>query len=153
MNSSQLKVTLHVPNTRSRPRPESHLTSRNELAIYQKLSPLELQARRHKFKNNKIYQFHVVFSVHLDINVTLCSPSILTLIFSSFNQRMHFLLSYFCSIHPTYVSAVIRPSSRYVDKFTSLFTSPFGIITTVTLYKAIIYIGNHQYTKFLQVVS
>jgi hypothetical protein len=32
-----------------------------------------------------------VFTVHLDINFTLCSPCILTLIFSFFNQRMQFL--------------------------------------------------------------
>jgi hypothetical protein len=70
-----------------------------------------------------------------------------------FNQRMHFLFSYFCSIHPTYVSAVTLPSSRYIDKFTSLFTGPFGIITTVTLFKAIIHIDNHRCTQLLQVVS
>jgi hypothetical protein len=58
-----------------------------------------------------------VFAVHLDIN------------FQFFNQRMHFLFSYFCSIHPTHVSAVTLPSSRYIDKFTSLFTGPSGIIT------------------------
>ena len=31
-----------------------------------------------------------------------------------FNQQMHFLFSYFCSIHPTYVSDETRPSSRYI---------------------------------------
>jgi uncharacterized membrane protein len=60
------------------------------------------------------------------------------------NQRIHFLFSYFCPIHPTHVSAVTLPSSRYTDKFTSLFTGPFGIITTVTLFKATIYIDNHN---------
>jgi hypothetical protein len=49
--------------------------------------------------------------------------------FYFFNQQTHFLFSYFCSIHPTHVSAVTLPSSRYIHKFTSLFTGPFGIIT------------------------
>ena len=57
-----------------------------------------------------VNKFHVVFTVHLGIN------------FQFFNQQIHFLFSYFCSIHPTHVSAVTLPSSRYVDKFTSLFT-------------------------------
>jgi hypothetical protein len=51
--------------------------------------------------------------------------------FQFFNQQIHFLFSYFCSIHPTHVSAVTLPSSRYIDKFTSLLTGPFGIITTL----------------------
>jgi hypothetical protein len=63
-----------------------------------------------------------VFAVHLDISFQFLQPT---------NA-----LFYFCSIHPTHVSAVTRPSSRHVDKFTSLFTGPFGIITTVTLFEA-----------------
>jgi hypothetical protein len=51
------------------------------------------------------------------------------LVFSFLNNECTFLFSYFCSIYPTYVSAVTRPSSRYIDKFTSLFTGPFDIIT------------------------
>jgi hypothetical protein len=73
--------------------------------------------------------------------------------FHFFNQQMHFLFSYFRSIHPTHVSTVTLPSSRYIDKFTSLFTGPFDIITTVTMFKAIFYIDNHRYTKFLQAFS
>jgi hypothetical protein len=63
------------------------------------------------------------------MNFMLYSPCILTLIFSSSTNECTFLFLYFCSIHPTYVSAMTWPSSRYIDKFTSLFTGPFGIIT------------------------
>jgi hypothetical protein len=73
------------------------------------------------------------------------------MIFNFFNQRMHLFISVQFTLH------MFRPRpghhQGYTDKFTSLFTGPFGIITTVTLFKAIIYVGNHQYTHFLQVVS
>jgi hypothetical protein len=49
--------------------------------------------------------------------------------FNFFNQLIHFSFPYFCSIHPTHVSAVTLPSSRYINKFTSQFTGPFDIIT------------------------
>jgi hypothetical protein len=47
----------------------------------------------------RIDEFHVVFTVHIDIN------------FQIFNQEYNFLFSYFCSINPTYVSTATRPSS------------------------------------------
>jgi hypothetical protein len=63
---------------------------------------------------------------------------------------MHLFISVQFTLH------MFRPwlghHQGYVHEFTSLFTGPFGIITTVTLFKAIIYIGNHRYTKFLQVM-
>jgi hypothetical protein len=85
-----------------------------------------------------------------NFNFTLCSPCILTLTFNFFNQWMHLFISVQFTLH------MFRPwlghHQGYVDKFTSLFTAPFSIITTVTLFKAIIYVGNHQYTQFLQAV-
>jgi hypothetical protein len=54
---------------------------------------------------------YVTFNHH-HINLTLCSPCILTLICSFFQPtKALFIFVIFCSVHPTYVSAVIRPSS------------------------------------------
>jgi hypothetical protein len=81
----------------------------------------------------------------------MCTKYDIKMGFNFFNQRMHLFVSVQFTPH------MFRPwlghHQRYVDKFTSLFTAPFGIITTITLFKAIIYIGNHQYTQFLQVAS
>jgi hypothetical protein len=79
---------------------------------------------QHHILYEETEEFHVVFTVHLDINFQL---------FELTNALFYFRTSVQFTLH---VSAVTRPSSRYVDKFTSLFTSPFGIITTVTLFEA-----------------
>jgi ABC-type xylose transport system permease subunit len=80
-----------------------------------------------------------------------CNTGFIMYAFNFFNQRMHLFVSVQFTLH------MFRPWRGHhqgcVDKFTSLFTAPFGIITTVTLFKAINYVGNHQYTQFLQVVS
>jgi hypothetical protein len=47
--------------------------------------------------------------------------------FQFLTNEFAFLFSYFRSVHPTYVSAVTRPSSRYIDKFTD-----DGRVTTET---------------------
>jgi hypothetical protein len=65
-----------------------------------------------------VHKFYIVFTVHLDINLQFFKPT---------NALFYFRISVQFTLH------MFRPllghHQGYNDKFTSLFTGPFGIIT------------------------